>query len=105
MHLAVKELNLSALYIFRTLGLELDVYDNKQRTPLMLAVINYDNVIHDQELENDDEDINTNHSDGVLNNIVGNSIAYRRTINYLLKAGCDLTLKVLFFILNVYNES
>lgn len=48
-HLAARELNLSALHIFKALGCQLDGFDSKHRTPLMVAIIGYGKRVRDLE--------------------------------------------------------
>lgn len=106
MHLAARELNLCALYIFRMIGCELNAQDGERRTPLMLAVMNYDMEIVDKMTDKDDESnenvelpeddsINEETKDeNEAKELVGQSNEYRMVVSFLLKSGADVSIKV-----------
>lgn len=96
LHLAVKELNLCALHIFRMLGLELDAFDKEQRTPLILAAMSYDDEVQSKNYSDVKNESDTeNNLDESKNDIIGNTIVYRQIVDYLIKGGSDPTLKVI----------
>lgn len=94
LHLAIKELNFCALHIFRMLGLELDVFDKEQRTPLILAVMSYDDEVQHKNYSDMKNESDIENPEESKNDIIGNTIVYRQIVDYLIKGGSDPTLKV-----------